>query len=471
MGRLGRYRRHHYDLDQTTGNVKSALQQRAEDLATAFKRQGRKPVVIEFAGTPKAGKTTSLGTLHSFLKRCGFRVEVVVERASICPIRDKKHSNFNIWTACTTLAQILEKTQSPPRADDPDVLILDRGIFDAIAWLQMMENLARIRHEEREAAERFLLLPDWRKRITGVIVMTASPAEAMRREQGDLPVEGSDGSIMNEAVLEKFKSNADAACRRLRDQFRIFELNTSVQGSDRKKTAERVADIVLGLIAEQLEEEILCLPRTEAIKIFANRSFVQAAQARELLQSFGARGDYQPRAKVEASTTLVQALPVVVVRNKSGDVLLLRRREKHSDNALHNRVVVWAGGHVRREDAANGHSIEQGAVRELHEELRLSLTPQSLSLLGAMHVDFGGSIAKHIALVYEWRAESDDVAVVLSNSEFYERGGTSLSGKFVKLAELQSGWSKFSEKSEPWSECIIQELLENHGTPRELKLL
>ena len=88
--------------------MKSVLQVRAESLAEEFKKKGRRPVVIEFAGAPKAGKTTTLSTLQAFLKRCGFKVEVVIERASVCPIRDKKHANFNIWTACTTLAQILE---------------------------------------------------------------------------------------------------------------------------------------------------------------------------------------------------------------------------------------------------------------------------------------------------------------------------------------------------------------------------
>ena len=67
-------------------------------------------MVIEFAGVPKAGKTTTLGQVHAFLERCGFRVEVVVEHASIRPIRDRKHADFNVWTACTTLSQILEKT-------------------------------------------------------------------------------------------------------------------------------------------------------------------------------------------------------------------------------------------------------------------------------------------------------------------------------------------------------------------------
>ena len=198
--------------------MKTELQKRAESLAFDFKTMGRRPVVVEFAGTPKAGKTTTLNTLLAFLKRCGFKVEVVVERASVCPIRDKKHANFNIWTACTTLSQILEKTQNPPQAedpdkppqtDDPDVLILDRGLFDSVAWLAMMERMARIKKEEREAAEKFLLLPDWRKRISGVIVMLASPEDAMQREQGDLPVEGKMGSIMNPPVLAKFKVGYD----------------------------------------------------------------------------------------------------------------------------------------------------------------------------------------------------------------------------------------------------------------------
>jgi predicted NUDIX family phosphoesterase/predicted ATPase len=450
--------------------MKSPLQTRAETLAQEFKRKGRKPVVIEFAGTPKAGKTTTLSAVNAFLKRCGFKVEVVVERASVCPIRDKKHSNFNIWTACTTLAQILEKTQIPPRVDDPEILILDRGLFDSIAWLEMMERLARIRREEREIAERFLLLPDWRKRISGVVVMTASAAHAMEREQGDLPVEGATGSIMNEAVLEQFKTNTEAACNRLAKSFRVFEVNTSMPGSDKKKTAEKVAGIVLDLISEQLEEEILCLDRADVKRIFNGKTTTTGRNANELINLYVTEGKFVPRAKAEASADLVQALPIVVVRNKSGQVLLLRRREKQEENPLHNRVVIWAGGHVRKEDSANGHSIVQGAIRELHEELRLSLDPKSLTLLGAIHADLGGSTSKHVAIVYEWRAETDDVTVALSNAEFFERRGTSLSGKFVPLEELREGWKRFSENSEPWSEQIIRDMLGEGDRLAEMKL-
>src|SRR5438067_12417683 len=106
--------------------MKSSLQLRAEKALESFRARSRGPVVIEFAGLPKAGKTSTISQVHAFFRRCGFRTEIVVERASVCPIKDKKHFNFNVWTACTTLTQLLEKTQAPPRPDDPDILILDR---------------------------------------------------------------------------------------------------------------------------------------------------------------------------------------------------------------------------------------------------------------------------------------------------------------------------------------------------------
>ena len=144
------------DISSVVG--KSVLQIRAEAAEARFRLKARRPIVIEFAGVPKAGKTTTLNTIHGFLKRCGFKVETVIERASVCPIRDKKHFNFNVWTACTSLTQILEKTQDPPSPNDPDILILDRGIFDALSWLSMMEKMGRLRKEEREIIEKFLLI-------------------------------------------------------------------------------------------------------------------------------------------------------------------------------------------------------------------------------------------------------------------------------------------------------------------------
>src|SRR5258708_6272481 len=193
------------------------------------------------------------------MRRCGFRVEVVIERASVCPIRDKKHANFNVWTSCTTLAQVLDRTQTPPRDYDPEILILDRGIFDSIWWLSLMERLARLRKKDREIIERFLLMDDWRKRISGVVVMTAKPQDSLEREKGLLPVEEAQGSIMNPEVLEKTRTIVEETCHRLSKEFRFVTIDTSSKKYKNRlhRVCQDVADHALNWVEEQMQEAIL----------------------------------------------------------------------------------------------------------------------------------------------------------------------------------------------------------------------
>jgi predicted NUDIX family phosphoesterase/thymidylate kinase len=439
--------------------MKTELQIRAEDAAERF-RGARKPVIFEFAGVPKAGKTSTLNALQAFLKRCGFRVEIVIERASLCPIRDKTHSYFNVWAACTTLAQILEKTQNPPRIDDPDILILDRGLFDAICWLRLMERLERIRPEERQGIENFLTMADWRRRISAVFVMMVSPEDAMQREKGLLPVERKQGSIMNKKVLAQMLNTTRETSKSLKKKFRIFEIDTSAERKGgAKQIAEVVANLALNVIEEHLREDILSLPREDVIRMFAGRKCLNPSEAASLVGLFVKSGNYKPREEVEADKTRVQALPVVVVHNKSGRVLRLRRKERTDKNPLNEKIVIWAGGHVRKEDEANGDSMLQCALREIQEELRLSLEPHELKLRGAVYSEPGGEgTQKHVAIVYEWKAKTDDVAIVLSSAEFFEKRGTALSGTFVPLKDIARDVDD-GKIAEEWSVEIVRELL------------
>ena len=440
--------------------MKSDLQIRAERAASRFAQTARRPIVVEFAGVPKAGKTTTLTQVQAFLKRCGFRTEVVVERASVCPIRDKKHANFNVWTACTTLAQVLEKTQDPPRVDDPHILFLDRGIFDSICWMTLLKRLVRIRGTDLEVVERFLRIADWRKRISAVIVMLTSPEDALKREQGVLPVEGGKGSIMNLEVLGMIRDTIVDCCEALKNEFLTYKVDTSFGDTkgDPTRTAELVTDVILALVEEQIKEEVLFLPKARVKELFAGKGFLDASHANKLAGLFRECGTFDARENVEANQTLVQALPIVVVRNASGAVLRLRRREKSQENPLHKEIVIWAGGHVRREDAINGDPLVYCAMREVREELRLNVEFESLHLLGAVYSDTGGSTSKHVGIAYEWRAPTDDVAVALTSVEFFERRGTSLSGSFVEIEKLSRDVDK-DEIKDPWSAELVREWL------------
>ena len=94
----------------------------------------RRPIVIEFCGSPKAGKTSCISALSMFLRRNGFRVKVLVERASVCPVGNKYDPLFNVWTICSALAELSETISNSPK--DYDVVILDRGLFDALCWFE-----------------------------------------------------------------------------------------------------------------------------------------------------------------------------------------------------------------------------------------------------------------------------------------------------------------------------------------------
>ena len=82
-----------------------------EVLRLKSEREQRRPLLIEFCGSPKSGKSTTINSLNIFLKRNGFKTILLTERASICPIENKIHPFFNIWTlssvsvliSCTSL--------------------------------------------------------------------------------------------------------------------------------------------------------------------------------------------------------------------------------------------------------------------------------------------------------------------------------------------------------------------------------
>jgi predicted NUDIX family phosphoesterase len=439
--------------------MKTELQIRAENAAVGF-YGARKPVIFEFAGVPGAGKTSTLNALQVFLKRCGFRVETVMDRTSLCPIRNQTHPDFDVWAACITLAQILEKTQPPPGLDDPDILILDRGLFDALCWLRLMGRLERIRPQERQVIESFLRIADWRQRISAVFVMLASPGDALQREKELLPVERKEGSMMNEKVLAQMLQATRETSKSLKKEFRIFEIDTSAGRKDgAKRIAETVANLALNVIEEHLREDILTLPKEDVARKFAGKQCLNAAEAAALVRLFVKSGNYKPREEAATDKTRLQAFPVVVVRNKSGSVLRLRRKEPADRNPPHEKMVIWTGGPVRKEDQANGDSILHCALREMQTELRLGLEPHDLKLRGAVCFEPGGEgTQKRVAIVYEWKAKTEAAATVLSHAEFFDSRGAAVRGTFVRLKDMARDVDD-GKITEALSGEIVRELL------------
>ena len=288
--------------------------------------------------------------------------------------------------------------------------------------------------------------------------MLASPSDAMGREQGLLPVKDASGSIMNKETLKQIREVNQLCIKKLENDFNIFPVDTSSGETrgDQRRTAEIVTEAILSLVERQVSEKILCCPKELVASLFSDRCYIGNSEVSALTGVFlGPNAVYRPREEVEEDASVVQALPIVIVRNADGDVLRLRRREKTTDNPLHDKIVLWAGGHVRCEDSDNGDPLAHCAVRELEEELRLRVERSSLRLIGATYFNNGESTSRHVGIIYEWRSNTNEVAAVLSRSEFFERSGTSLSGSFAKTAQLAED-VKEGKLKESWSVEIVR---------------
>jgi thymidylate kinase len=195
-----------------------------------------RPFIIEFAGTPRAGKTTALHGLRPHLEESGYRVWVVEERARVCPVPHKRHPDFNLWTFSTTLAMILEA-----RHVGADVILVDRGLFDALAWMDWFRGVGVLPDDDHERIDRYLRSGTITQLVDLVLVMTVDPTEALQRESfnGRRPTPG---PIINTKTLCAINDSIEDVISRNRE-FHVEHVDTTT--SNQARTLDRVASLVL----------------------------------------------------------------------------------------------------------------------------------------------------------------------------------------------------------------------------------
>jgi len=90
------------------------------------------PIMIEFAGTPKSGKSSSIEVISHFFYRHGMNVYAPTEGVSkrTPPALKEDLLYYNTWAACYALMQMFEACY---HTDNYELAIFDRGIFDFLA--------------------------------------------------------------------------------------------------------------------------------------------------------------------------------------------------------------------------------------------------------------------------------------------------------------------------------------------------
>ena len=151
---------------------------------------------------------------------------------------------FNTWSASYALTHILEGLY---HSDKYHLAILDRGLFDALAWFQLLESNGQISGEMRQTVQNFISLEKWRSVIDEVFLFTADSATSMERENADKLID-EPGRTMNPEFLDSLNKAYSVVRNTYEDGFKITDIDTSKnETTTAQSTAAQVANIILDL--------------------------------------------------------------------------------------------------------------------------------------------------------------------------------------------------------------------------------
>lgn len=423
------------------------LERRAERVRQLL-RYASRAFVIEFAGTPKAGKSTTVEAIRHFFSRNGFRVYILEERAAVCPIPMKGHLFFNTWCAASMLAELLANVET-----ETDIIIVDRGLFDSLVWLRLQEKRGEVTDDEARTIESFLLLDRWRTLIDLAVVMRVSADEAASREASQR-ITRKAGTIMNPDVLAAITESVGEAIEQYAPKFSMV-IDHQTTGRDVRETSVEIANKVLGSLESFLNPEILVVPR-EAIELLPlehGGAFGDDA-VRDAIKCIQDNGSFMRRDEAESNFDYVQIIPCGILANKDKDeVFLFQRKETDPKSLLYGKTTIWQGCHVSKCGETNISELLQNVLLERVSRSLFLSRVFPISALGYCWDKDDKAGSRHFGMAYRIEIDNLHTAVNLRNKEFKKRRGHGIGGRFVHWDELKS--EEINSTLESWSRAIL----------------
>lgn len=438
-------------MDKRQENIDKLEDLAQEVLKLKNLHRQRRPIIIEFCGSPKAGKTSSITALNIFLKRNGFKTTILTERASICPISDKESPVFNVWTCSATINEINEKMDEANTASEGnlDIILCDRGIFDALCWFRWLKSRDKMSEEEYDVLTQFAMLNRWQKNIDLVYIFLTTPEESIRREYANL-LTNKRGSIMKEDILEQYKKSVEETLHEYESAFRA----TCVQDTtDREQNdvSYEVTEKTLQTLKEMLMEKIGYADRSS---LFLQEGLIDYSKVKCELEKV----KYGLREEVEANSDFIQPIAIAAIISEDGGKILCVKKTRKSTDASSpefGQTLLYVGGHMRREDStAKCRSfldvLRNTLERELYEELGISFALNQKRDPFVIYTPNSNKSRKHLAIGWVIKL-NEGSKLRLDSYELVQKKGRSKSGTFIPFQNITDP----DISLESWSKTIL----------------
>jgi predicted NUDIX family phosphoesterase/thymidylate kinase len=467
--------------------------------------QQRRPLLIEFCGTPKAGKTSTINALNIFLKRNNFKTVLLTERASICPVKEKQKPFFNIWTACSTLAEILKNLSSNYEFHNIDVILSDRGLFDSLSWFFWLKKRGSLNHDDFVNITSFFTMSLFSRYLDLVFIFMSSPEVSMRREYANL-LTRKEGSIMNRVVLSEYNESLIHVQEMFQNRLKKLRFEViNTDSNNQSEVGKIVTKRVLENLKEVLEEKIGYFSQSIAqylrpgILSYKNYDHlfgefcIESGGTGISLFSYKTQDEYLQHTSMyyepEQEDLLIrreekirqyilygnrnfvekeeyiQPIPIAVITNKSlSKILLVKKKSKtlEKDSPEKNKVLLYVGGHIRNEDDNEWgffNVVKNTLERELEEELNLSLRlDQYIEIPYIIYDPTKERSKKHVAICFIIKLDVDNLVIHPDPRELLKKSDSNDSGSIIDISEIEKRLNNGTLKTEFWSLQILKEI-------------
>ena len=137
-----------------------------------------KPIIIELAGLPATGKSTTSNLLKNTFVHQGLNCKIIPTALTSSPLAQSKTEwIFDAWHICKTIMFLLEESLHSKN----DFIIIERGLVDSLCWLEWFRLNYQIEHSLIQRIEDFATIPEWFKQTNLTIVLLADFKTALQR--------------------------------------------------------------------------------------------------------------------------------------------------------------------------------------------------------------------------------------------------------------------------------------------------
>lgn len=194
--------------------------------------------IVEFAGMPKSGKTTTLEIVRHEIRRRGQLTIDYHGGGRYAPIDKSNLAHLNLFLAAEAV-RFLSVGAAVPVAPST-IHLMDRGIFDRVIFTEALVSRGVMSRAEADTLCQFLLLPTLTATIDYVFIFVTSPRLSIERELHN-KLNRVNGRIMSEESITNLRDAALESIRKYGQKMkRMMQIDTEAMDGSPTDTARKI---------------------------------------------------------------------------------------------------------------------------------------------------------------------------------------------------------------------------------------